>query len=1269
MGDATNENNSHLAHVPRRSKYTGHPYFYVFTYADRTDWLIYAVGFVAAAISGGIFPVLDLVYGYWTNAVVANESASQLRSTTNTMAGVCVAIGVLQLTIAPLFLCCFMIASGRITNKMRRAYLNAILLQDAEFFEQVGAGEVGTRMLKDIGTIKAATGDKLGFVCSAFTTLVVAVIMAFCRAPRLAGVSFGVVPLTLILFVGIGYLSLAADSRLLEVTGQAGTLLEQILSSIRVVQSFAAESFLARKYGIYLLQIQKFGAKRSLVRGLEFGTIYCILNLTYSVCFWYGSKLVVSDEVGVGLMFTVFWNMFNAVFSIATILPHISAIRDSVSTSEKIIADIERIPTIGVSSTDGAKLWSRSDDKSTPVEVEYRNVTFSYPSRPNHKSLDDVSLKLEPGAVTAVVGASGSGKSTLASLLLRYYDPVRSDASAPGRILVAGHDLGSLSLSWIRSQIGYVAQDPQLFTASIFDNVAYGLSGTPWQVPTSPSDPNYESRLSEAQVLVERALKQAQAWEFVRKLPEGLETRISGGRTDLLSGGQKQRIAVARALVRKPRILVLDEGTSALDSETEQRLMLSIHEEQKQTGMTTMLIAHRLSSIQNADQIIVMSNGRVTEQGTYQELMISDGVFKSLVRHQATNGRDTHSQVQHSNQLPIKEMRSRESNTSLPGLATYKTDSEVAESMERGQLRETSRALASRFFRLIWGFKKWLIVGTLASFCVGAAFTIVAWLIGFVVKGLGTSDDDQHVLSQGRYWSMWFLVLAIITTILSGVSGFFFSSGGDRIDRQLQLTSLHAILQQEVGFFDNEENAPGALTAAVASCAGNVSSAVGLIWPQVIVSCADFIGGIILSLVLSWKLALPCIAPIPFLLAAAYYNVAYLERYEHDVQKPLEEASAFASEHVDAIKTVAAYGRETSVIEQYDLSASRNIANLRHLLIGAIGFGVGVGFSLVLCAIVMWWGVELFVTHRITLARFFSTFEAILIAGFTASRIFTFVPDLARMMHGFRRVCSWEDREPQIASLASGRSFQTGDVKGTITFKECTLKYESRPQPAIENLNLVIPAGNSVAFCGPSGGGKSSIISLISRFYDPIFGTISLDNQDIRSIPLDQYRSQIALVSQNAILYEGTFGENITLGQDCIPQEVVERACRDASILDFILSLPQGFDTPVGFKGSQMSGGQRQRICIARALLRDPKILLLDEATSALDTESERSVQQALEQASKGRTTITIAHRLSTIRGADMIHVVEDGRIIESGTHETLLALGGRYVDLIRSQL
>ncbi|CAE6502668.1 unnamed protein product [Rhizoctonia solani] len=413
----------------------------------------------------------------------------------------------------------------------------------------------------------------------------------------------------------------------------------------------------------------------------------------------------------------------------------------------------------------------------------------------------------------------------------------------------------------------------------------------------------------------------------------------------------------------------------------------------------------------------------------------------------------------------------------------------------------------------------------------------------------------------------------------------------------------------------------------------------------------------------SWKLTLLDMSPVPFVIIAAYYNIIFIEKYERQVQKPLEEASAFASENVDAIKTVAALGREDAVMEQFDKSAAKYTAKSKNLAIGALGFGVGIGSILLLSAIVMWWGTALYTRGQVTLEQLYSSFEAILIAGYSASRMFTFVPDWARMVHGFRSICEWEDRHPEVAALEATKPFvpksdTLRQVQGEIVFNSCTLKYASRPKPAVSDVSFIIKAGQSVAFCGPSGGGKSSIISMISRFYDPTTGTIYLDGQDIRSIPLDEYRSHLALVSQDAILYETS-----------LTQEQLERACRDASILEFIQSLPQGFDTHVGFKGSQMSGGQRQRICIARALLRNPKILLLDEATSALDAESERSVKQALEQASKGRTTISIAHRLSTIQGADVIHVVEEGRIIESGSHADLLTLNRRYVDLIRSQL
>ncbi|CAE6340535.1 unnamed protein product, partial [Rhizoctonia solani] len=544
-----------------------------------------------------------------------------------------------------------------------------------------------------------------------------------------------------------------------------------------------------------------------------------------------------------------------------------------------------------------------------------------------------------------------------------------------------------------------------------------------------------------------------------------------------------------------------------------------------------------------------------------------------------------------------------------------------------------------------------------------------AWLVGFVVESMSIHDDDSRLLKEALNWSMWFLVLSMVNIISSFVAGFFLSMGGDRIDRRLRLTALSSLLRQEIGFFDQEENASGSLTAGIASQASNVSAAIGLVWQQLITSSGNFIGAFTLGVVLSWRLTLASYAPVPIILVAAYYNIVCLERYEHSIQKPIEDASAFASENVDAIKTVAALGRENIVMNIFDKSSAQKAVKTKYLWYGALGFGFGLGSTLVLCSIVMWWGVELYLTQRIGLSNLYATFEAVFIGSVAASRLFTYVPDMARMIQGFRNICGWEDRQPEVAYLGLVNAPPLHNIQGTITFNSCTLQYSSRPKPAIENLNLTIPAGKSVAFCGPSGGGKSSIISMISRFYDPNMGTIFLDGRDIRTIPIEEYRSHIALVAQDAVLYEGTFRENITLGEASVSQEAIERACRDANILEFIQALPQGFDTPVGFKGSQMSGGQRQRVCIARALLRNPSILLLDEATSALDAESERSVQEALEQASRGRTTISIAHRLSTIQNADIIHVVEDGSIIESGSHAELLALNGRYVDLVRSQL
>ena len=262
------------------------------------------------------------------------------------------------------------------------------------------------------------------------------------------------------------------------------------------------------------------------------------------------------------------------------------------------------------------------------------------------------------------------------------------------------------------------------------------------------------------------------------------------------------------------------------------------------------------------------------------------------------------------------------------------------------------------------------------------------------------------------------------------------------------------------------------------------------------------------------------------------------------------------------------------------------------------------------------------------------------------------------------------DRKPTIDAWSEDGA-PLKEVEGTIEFRDVHFRYPTRPeQPVLRGLNLSVTPGQYIALVGASGCGKSTTIALLERFYDPLVGGIYVDGKEISSLNINDYRSHIALVSQEPTLYQGTVAENILLGADRqdVPQSEIEHACREANIYDFIMSLPEGFNTVVGSKGSMLSGGQKQRIAIARALLRDPKILLLDEATSALDSESEHVVQAALDKAAKGRTTIAVAHRLSTIQKADIIYVFDQGVVVESGTHQELMHKGGKYSELVNLQ-
>ncbi|KAK3940355.1 P-loop containing nucleoside triphosphate hydrolase protein [Diplogelasinospora grovesii] len=1249
----------------------------LYRYASRNDLLIMAVSGVCAIASGAALPLMTVIFGNLQGTFQGYfQGTTSYDDFTGEMAHL--VLYFVYLAIGE-FVCTYVATVGfiytgeHISAKIREHYLESCMRQNIGFFDKLGAGEVTTRITADTNLIQEGISEKVSLTLAAIATFVAAFVIGFVSYWKLTLILLSTV-VALLLNMGGGSTFIVKYSKQnIQAYAEGGSVAEEVISSVRNAIAFGTQDRLAKQYDGHLTRAEAFGFKVKGAIAFMVAGMMLILYLNYGLAFWMGARFLVDNVVTLSKVLTIMMSVMIGAFNLGNVAPNMQAFATALGAAAKIYNTIDRVSPLDPSSDKGDKI------ENLQGTIVLEHVKHIYPSRPEVVVMEDVSLTIPAGKTTALVGASGSGKSTIVGLVERFYSPVE------GKVYLDGVDIATLNLRWLRQQISLVSQEPTLFGTTIYENIRHGLIGTKWERESSEQQ---EERIYEA-------ARKANAHDFITGLPEGYQTNV-GERGFLMSGGQKQRIAIARAIVSDPKILLLDEATSALDTKSEGVVQAAL--EVAAAGRTTITIAHRLSTIKDAHNIVVMSAGRIVEQGTHDELLEKHGAYYNLVTAQAIaavnemTAEEEEAIDKEENQILVRKASSKQGEGSgAGGNYVEDPDDDIAAKLNRTTTSKSasSMALAGRKKQEPVKYSLWTLIKLIASFNKEEWKLMVVALFFSAICGMGNptqavffaklisalsvpinEETIPQIQSDASFWCLMFLMLAFVMFISFSMQGVIFAKCSERLVHRVRDRSFRSMLRQDVEFFDLDENSAGALTSFLSTETTHVAGLSGVTLGTLLMVTTTLVSACTLALAMGWKLALVCIATIPILLGCGFFRFWMLAHYQRRAKKAYSTSASYASEAITAIRTVASLTREDDVLKQYQHNlAIQQRASLISVLKSSILYAASQSFMFLAFALGFWYGGTLIAKHEYDMFQFFVVFSSVIFGAQSAGSVFSFAPDMGKAAEASRALKQLFDRKPSIDTWSDEGS-KVGSIDGTIEFRDVHFRYPTRPeQPVLRGLNLTVSPGQYVALVGASGCGKSTTIALLERFYDPLAGGIFVDGKEISSLNLNEYRSFIALVSQEPTLYQGTIKENILLGAPGeVTDEQVEFACKEANIYDFILSLPDGFDTMVGSKGALLSGGQKQRIAIARALVRDPKILLLDEATSALDSESEHVVQAALDKAAKGRTTIAVAHRLSTIQKADIIYVFDQGRIVEQGTHNELMRKGGRYAELVNLQ-
>jgi len=833
-------------------------------------------------------------------------------------------------------------------------------------------------------------------------------------------------------------------------------------------------------------------------------------------------------------------------------------------------------------------------------------------------------------------------------------------------------DIKRYDVKYLRSLIGYVQQEPVLFNKSIRDNLIFGRE-------------EQIRQLGDMDELIQNACDESYATEFVSKLPDQLDY-VVGIKGSKLSGGQKQRIAIARAILAKPKILILDEATSALDNKSEKEVQRAL-DNISQKNVTTVIIAHRLSTIKNADLIYAIKEGHVVEQGTHKQLLEQNGYYAGLVRSQLA-------------QDEIETKEEMEMQTKKSSLKRRNTDEEVQFQRRDEEIyteEDTVRVNPCRVLNEVThDHCSVLVLATIGAAGVGCAQPLNGLVMAHAMNGLNSMYETIRY-DKGLKFSMIFLALAFIQGVFNFLMIWMFTRVGVALARIYRKKVLRKYLQFHMSFYDITKNAPGALLTRLSIDTMQLNNLVMSILGSTVQCGATFVLGLVLGCIYEYRLTLIMFCFCPFIAVAIIVRRSLNRGSGKRGVKANVEAGGILSECVTNTKTIYSFNFQNAAVEMYmGVLEYHRRQFLRDSIIAGIFIGIGqfcifAGNSAVMAA-----AKHYILNGEIDSEDMGLAMNIVMTSAGGIGNGLAQLGDLKKANIAFKSIYSTLDTPTLINPFKKDNEgkISAQNIRGQIELRHVYFAYPTRPEQVIlKDVSLTVMPGQQVALVGYSGSGKSTIIQLLTRFYDVEEGKgeILIDGVNIKDYNLYELRKKIGLVSQEPVLFKRSVLENVRYGKlDATDEECIE-AARQANIMKFFTKekMNQVLDTgkkedkgykkkdkdgnpieekegeqKVGAKEDPVSGGEKQRLAIARAFLKDPTILLLDEATSALDKDSEKLVQASLDKLSANRTSIAIAHRLSTVEGCDQIFVLENGRLVEQGTHEQLMALKNKYYTL-----